>query len=192
MKIDSNEKEIFEFEELIQKEKENALQSFRQEDLRSRLKQRIEEEQRKPFSQVFWQRKPVIVAGSVLLLIVLGWILARIFLPTSYEREARAIRNDLVQAFRLHGFIEEAAIPIEPQPGSENLYELEWSIKRVIFAVQRESIADEDIPQLLRQALQNTSLIQQEDKKNPGEMKIEKRNESSRRESNFHQLSSQT
>ncbi|NIM90671.1 MAG: hypothetical protein GTO17_06945, partial [Candidatus Aminicenantes bacterium] len=105
MKKDSNEKEIFELEEVIQREKEDALQSFRQEDLRSRLKQRIEEEQRKPFSQVFWLRKPVIVAGSILLLVVLGWILARTFLPTPYEREARAIQRDLVQAFRLHGFI---------------------------------------------------------------------------------------
>jgi len=190
MKKDSNEKEVFKFKELIQKEKNNALQSFRKEDLRSRLKQRIEEEPRKPFSQVFWLRKPVIVAGSVLLLIVLGWILTRTFLPSSYEREARAIRNDLVQAFRLHGFIEEAGIPIEPRPGSENLYELEWSIKRVIYAVHRESISDEDIPQLLRQALQNISLIKEEDKKGPGEIKIEKRNESSRSESNFHQLSS--
>ena len=192
MKKDTNEKEVFEFGELIQKEKENALQSFRQEDLRSSLKQRIEEEQKKPFSQVFWLRKPVIVAGSVLLIVVLGWILARTFFPTPYEREARAIRNDLVQAFRLHGFIEEAAIPIEPQPGSENLYELEWSIKRVIYAAHRESITDEDIPQLLRQALQDISLIQQEDEKSPGEIKIEKRNESQRSERNFHQLSSQT
>jgi len=190
MKKDSNEKEIFKFKELIQKEKKNALQSFRKEDLRSSLKQRIEEEQRKTFSPVVWLRKPVIVAGSVLLLIVLGWILTRAFLPTSYEREARAIRNDLVRAFRLHGFIEEAKAPIEPQPGSENFYELEWSIKRVIYAVQRESITDEDIPQLLRQALQNVSLIQEEDKKGPGKMKIEKRNKSSRSESNFHQLSS--
>ena len=192
MKKDTNEKEVFEFGELIQKEKKNALQSFRKEDLRSRLMQRIEKEQRKPFSQVFWLRKPVIVAGSVLLIVVLGWILARTFFPTPYEREARAIRNDLVQAFRLHGFIEEAAIPIEPQPGSENLYELEWSIKRVIYAAHRESITDEDIPQLLRQALQDISLIQQEDEKSPGEIKIEKRNESQRSERNFHQLSSQT
>jgi hypothetical protein len=192
MKKDSNEKETFEFEELIQKEKENALQSFRQEDLRSRIKQKIEEEQKKPFSQVFWLRKPVIVAGSILLLIVLGWILARTFVPAPYEREARAIRKDLVQALRLHGFIEEAGIPIEPQPGSENLYELEWSIKRVIYAAHRESITDEDIPQLLRLALQDISLIQQEDKNNPEEIKIEKRNDSSRRENHFHQLSSQT
>lgn len=190
MKKDTNEKEIFEFGELIQKEKENALQSFRQEDLRSRLKQRMEEEKRKPFSQVFWLRKPVIVAGSILLLIVLGWVLARTFLPTSYEREVRVIRNDLAQAFRLHGFIKEAKVPIEPQPGSENLYELEWSIKRVIYAAQRESITDEDIPQLLRQALQDIFLIQEEDKKDPGEIKIEKRSESSRSESNLHQLSS--
>jgi hypothetical protein len=190
MKKDKNEKETFKYKELIQKEKKAALQSFRREDLRSRLKQRIEEEQRKPFSQVFWLRKPVIVAGSILLLIVLGWIMTQIFLPTSYESEARAIRKDLVQAFRLHGFIEEASVPIQPQPGSENLYELEWSIKRVIYAAQRESITDEDIPQLLCQALQNTSLIQQEDEKSPWEMKIEKRNESSRSESNFHQLSS--
>lgn len=192
MKKDPNEKEIFKYKELIQKEKENALQSFRQEDLRSHLMQRLEKEQRKPFSAIFWLRKSVIVAGSILLLIVLGWIITQIFLPTSYEREARAIRNDLVQAFRLHGFIEEAGIPIEPQPGSENLYELEWSIKRVIYAAQRESISDEDIPQLLRQALQDIFPIQEKDKKGLEEMKIEKRNHSSRSESNFHQLSSQT
>ena len=134
MKKDTNEKEVFEFGELIQKEKENALQSFRQDDLRSSLKQRIEEEQKKPFSQVFWLRKPVIVAGSVLLIVVLGWILARTFFPTPYEREARAIRKDLVQAFRLHGFIEEAGIPIEPQPGSEDLYELFRSVLLIIIS----------------------------------------------------------
>jgi len=190
MKKDTNKKEVFKFKELIQKEKEDALQSFRKEDFRSRLKPRLEVEPRKPSFPVFWLRKPVIIAGSVLLLIILGWILARTFLPTSYERESRAIRKDLVQAFRLHGFIEEAGIPIEPQPGSENLYELEWSIKRVIYAAHRESITDEDIPRLLRQALQNIFPIQEEDKKDPGEMKIEERSESSRSESNLHQLSS--
>jgi hypothetical protein len=190
MKKDSNEEEIFEFGELIKKEKEDALQSFRKEDLRSRLKQRIEEEQRKPFSQVFWLRKPIILAGSILLLIVLGWVLTRTFLPTPYEREAQAIRKDLVQAFRVHGFIEEAGISFEPQPGSENLYELEWSIKRVIYAAQRESITDEDIPQLLRQGLQDIFPFQEEDKEGPEEMKIENRSEFSRSESNLHQLSS--
>jgi len=192
MKKDSDKKDVFKFKELIQKEKEDALQSFRKEDFRSRLKPRLEEEPRKPSFPVFWLRKPVIVAGSVLLLIVLGWIFTRTFLPTSYERESRAIRKDLVQAFRLHGFIEEAGVPIEPQPGSESLYELEWSIKRVIYAIHRESIPEEDVPRLLRQALQNISPIQEEDEESPGEMKIEKRNESSRSESNFHQLSSQT
>jgi len=172
----SNDEEVFEFTDLIQKEKEEALQRFQKQEFGSRLKQRIKEEESKmPSPSVFWFRKPVIALGIVLLLIVLGWIIAtQLFTLTPYERDTRAVEKALVQAFETHELmIAQSAPPIEPQPGADNLHEFEWSLKRVVYSAQRENIPDSDIPQIFRQVLLKAELFRETEDQEPEEQKNE-------------------
>jgi hypothetical protein len=172
----SNNKEIFEFTGLIQKEKEEALQYFRKKEFGTRLKQRIKKEESKtPSPSVFWFRKPVIAAFGVVFLIVLGWVIAtQLFTLTPYERDARAVEKALVQAFETNELMIAQSVPqIEPQPGADNLHEFEWSLKRVIFSAQRENIPDSDIPQIFNQVLLKTAQFRESEDKEPEEMKDE-------------------
>jgi hypothetical protein len=172
----SNNKEVFEFTDLIQKEKEEALQRFRKEEFGSRLKQRIKEEESKmPSPSVFWFRKPVIAAGIVLLLIVLGWVVStQVFAPTPYQRDARAIEKTLVQAFETHELMIAQSVPqIEPQPGPDNLQEFGWSLKRVIYSAQRENVPDSDIPQIFSQVLLQAALFRETEDNESEELKDE-------------------
>jgi hypothetical protein len=172
----SNNKEIFEFTDLIQKEKEDALRRFRKQEFGSRLKQMIKEEESiTPSPSVFWFRKPVIAAGIVLLLIILGWVVStQVFAPTPYERDARFIKKAIVQAFETHELmIAQSVTPIEPQPSSDNLLEFEWSLKRVVYSAQRENIPDSDIPQIFRQVLLKAELFRETEDQEPEEQKNE-------------------
>lgn len=171
----SNNKEVFEFTDLIQKEKEEALQRFRKQEFGSRLKQRIKEEESiTPSPTVFWLRKPVIASSLILLLAAMGWIAVQLFTPTPYERDARSIKKALAQAFETHELmIAQSVPPIKPQPGSDNLHEFEWSLKRVILSAQRENIPDSDIPQIFSQVLLKAAQFRETEDKEPEEMKDE-------------------
>jgi len=171
----SNNKEIFEFTDLIRKEKEEALQRFRKEEFGSRLKQRIKEEESiTPSPSVFWFRKPFIVSSLILLLVAMGWITVQVFAPTPHERDARAIEKILTQAFETHELMIAQSVPqTESQPGSDNLHEFEWSLKRVILSAQRENIPDSDIPQIFSQVLLKAAQFRETEDKEPEEMKDE-------------------
>jgi len=170
-----NNKEIFEFTDLIQKEKEEALQRFRKLEFGSRLRQRIKEEESiTPSPSVFWFRKPVIASGAILILVAAGWIAVQLFTLTPHERDARAIEKTLAQAFETHELmIAQTVPPIEPQPGSDNLHEFEWSLKRVIYSAQRENIPDSDIPQIFNQVLLKAAQFRETEDKEPEEMNEE-------------------
>jgi hypothetical protein len=186
----SNNKEIFEFTDLIQKEKEEALQRFQKEEFGNRLKQRIKEEESKtPSPSVFWFRKPVIAVGVVLLLIVLGWAIStQLFAPTPYERDARAVEKALAQAFETHELLVAQSVPpIEPQPGSDNLHEFEWSLKRVVYSIHREDIPDSDIPHIFSQVLLKAELFRETEDRGSEELKHESENGFFPKENNSHQ-----
>lgn len=171
----SNNKEIFEFTDLIQKEKEEALQRFRKQDFGSRLKQRIKEEDViTPSPSVFWLRKPVIALGLILLLVAMGWIAIQLFTPTPNERDARAVEKALTQVFETHELMIAQSVPqTELQPGPDNLLEFEWSLKRVVYSAQRENIPDSDIPQIFRQVLLKAELFRETEDQEPEEQKNE-------------------
>jgi hypothetical protein len=176
---DNNDKEDFEFTNLIQKEKEEALKSFRKQDFGSRLKQRIKEEEAKtPSPSIFWFRNPVIATGIMVLLIVLGWVVAtQVFTPTPYEKDAKAVEKALAQAFETHELVLVQSAPqIEPQSGSDNLIEFEWSLKRVIYSAQRENIPDSDIPQIFSQVLLKSTLFREAEDNESEEQKHESEN----------------
>ncbi len=164
----SNSKKVFEFTELIQKEKEEALLHFHKQDFRSRLNRRIKEESTAPSPHVFWFKRPVVAAISVLVLAILGWIAVQLLAPSPYEREAKAIEKTLAQAFDAHEIlIVQRVPPVEPQPGQDNLHEFEWSLKRVVYLAQRENIPDRDVPGILSKVLQNSTLLQESPEEGP-------------------------
>jgi hypothetical protein len=176
---DNKDKEDFEFTNLIQREKEEALQKFRKQEFGSRLKQRIKEEESKtPSPSVFWFRKPVIAASTVLILIVLGWVVAtQIFAPTPYEKDARTVEKALAQAFETHELvIAQSAPQIEPQPGSDNLNEFEWSLKRVVYSIHREDIPDSEIPQIFSQVLLKSTLFKETEDNESEDLKLKSEN----------------
>ena len=70
------------------------------------------------------------------------------------------------------------SVPIEPQPSLENLYEVEWHAKRIIYSNRRENITDEDIPQIFNQVLQKAASIKLEEENGPEGMKFKRKNES--------------
>ncbi len=174
----SNNKEVFEFTDLIQKEKEEALRRFRKQEFGSRLKQRIKKEEAKTLSPtVFWFRKPVIASGLILLLVAMGWIAIQILKPTPYERDARAIEKTLAQAFETHDLVIAQSVPqTEPQPGPDNLQEFAWSLKRVVYSIHREEIPDSDIPQIFSQVLLKAAQFRETEDKGPEELKEESEN----------------
>lgn len=185
----SNNKEVFEFTELIQKEKEDALLRFQKEDFLARLNRRIKEESKVPSPSMFWFRKPVIAAGTVLILVAMGWIATQLFTPTPYERDARAIEKNLAQVFDVHELLVAQRVPqVEPQPGPDNLYEFEWSLKRVVYSAQRENIADSDVPGILSQVLQNAILVKESEEKGPGGLNPETENGFLFKEDNAQQM----
>lgn len=164
----SNSKKVFEYTELIQKEKEEALLHFHKQDFRARLNRRIKEDSTAPSPSVFWFRKPVVAAISVLVLAILGWIAVQVLAPSPYEREARAIEKTLAQAFDTQEILLAQHIPpVEPQPGPENLHEFKLSLKRVVYSAQRENIPDSDVPEILSQVLQNAALLKESEEEGP-------------------------
>jgi hypothetical protein len=186
----SNNKEVFEFTDLIQKEKEEALQKFRKQEFGSRLKQRIKEEESiTPSLSVFWFKKPVFASGLILLLVAMGWIAVQLFTPTPYERDARAVEKALAQAFETHELLIAQSVPqVESQPDSENLHEFEWSLKRVIYSAQRENISDSDVPQIFSQVLLKSTLFSETEDNESEELKLKSENGYSFEEKNPQQI----
>ena len=186
----SNNKEIFEFRNLIQKEKEEALQRFRKQEFGTRLRQRIKEEESiTPSPSVFWFRKPVIASGLILLLVAMGWVAIQLFTPTPYERDTRAVEKVLAQAFKTHELVIAQSVPqTEPQPGADNLHEFEWSLKRVILSAQRENIPDSDIPQIFSQVLLKAAQFRETEDKESEELKHESENGFFSNEKNSQQI----
>jgi hypothetical protein len=159
--------------DLIQKEKEEALRDYREDAFRWRLDQKINENSKPSYSYERWFRKPAFAGSTVVLMIFLGWLSVRFFHPSSQAAETMQIKNTFMQLFNQHGTILSQS-PLQVDTGSEKstMYEFEWSVKRVIFAIQRENTPNEDIAQNLSRVLQNAAVLFKAEKSNSGEMNI--------------------
>lgn len=162
-----------EYIHLIQKEKEEALRNYNEDTFRLRLNKKIAEDSKPSRSYVQWFRKPAIAGSTVLLILFLGWLSTHFFLPSSQVSDEMNIKNTFVQLFSQHGTILNQ-IPLQVDAGSEKsvIYEFEWSLKRVIFAIQRENAPDEDIAQNLNQVLQNAAVLLKAENSKSGELNI--------------------
>lgn len=184
-------KDFPELRDLIQKEKEEALRSFQKKDFESKLKKQIDAGQQNPARDIIWLRKPVIAMSLVLSVVIIGWVTARLLTAPSDETDAEIIEQALTLASDSYGFMKEQSVPIEPQSALENLYEIEWYAKSVVYSNRRENIPDEDIPQILSKVLQNSALIKKEEEKDPEDLKFKRRTQSLKRESNVYPRLSQ-
>lgn len=185
----ANNKEIFEFTDLIRKEKDEALQSFHKEAFRARLKQRIKEESKTPSPFTFWFRRPVIAVCTVLVLIVVGWIAFQTFVPTPSERNARAIEKTLFRAFESQELLIDQSVPqVESIQVESDIHEFEWSLKRIIYSVQREDITDNDIPRILSHVLQNAPQVREVEDEKPSGTRSKSEDLSLFQESDSHQM----
>ena len=162
-----------EYIDLIQKEKEEALLDYREDAFRLRLDQKIAEENRPSRSYTSWFQKPAIAGSTVLLILFLGWLSTKSFLSSSLGSEEVRIKNTFVQLLSQHGnILNQSPLPIEIGAEKSAIYEFEWSLKRVIFAIQRENVQDEDIAQNLSQVLQNAAVLVKAEKGKSGELNI--------------------
>ncbi len=156
MRKNKKPEDFTELKTLIQREKEDALSGFHPEHFQAKVRQRIEKESSKPSSSLFWQKKPVLAAGVILLLFLVGWAVTRIFAPSPYEKEERALEKTVSQVLNFQQFSvmeEETEVPSRPET------ELEWTIKRVLYAAHRESISDEEISDVFNEVLQKLSSL---------------------------------
>lgn len=162
-----------EYIDLIQKEKQEALREYKEDVFRLRLNQKIAETTKPSRPYVSWFQKPAIAGSAVLLILFLGWLSTQIFLPSFQESEFIHLQNTFVQLFNQHETILNQS-PLPREVGSEKtaIQEFEWSLKRVIFAIQREKTPDEDISQSLNKVLQNAAVLLKAENNKPGELNI--------------------
>lgn len=141
-----------EIKNLIQKEKEVALIGFQKENFQAQLHQRIDQ----PVRRVFWLRRSVTAAAAVFLVMVSGWIAAHLFLSPRYERESKAFEKNIRMVIHLQAaWMDQNRKMIESQPAAE----LEWTIKRVLYAAQKERIPDEEISPIFSKVLHRMSSL---------------------------------
>ncbi len=162
-----------EYIDLIQKEKEEALRDYQEDAFRLRLNKKIAEDSKPSRSYVQWFRKPVFAGSTVLFVIFLGWLSTKYFLPSSFGSEEMRIKNTFVQLFSQYGTIlNQIPLQVEVDAEKSAISEFEWSLKRVIFAIQRENAPDEDIVQNLSKVLQNSAFLIKAEKGKSGELNI--------------------
>ena len=162
-----------EYIDLIQKEKEEALRDYQEDAFRLRLNKKIAEDSKPSRSYVQWFRKPVFAGSTVLFVIFLGWLSTKYFLPSSFGSEEMRIKNTFVQLFSQYGTIlNQSPLQVEVDAEKSAISEFEWSLKRVIFAIQRENAPDEDIVQNLSKVLQNSAALFKAEKGKSGELNI--------------------
>ena len=185
----ANSKEIFEFTDLIRKEKQEALQRFHKEAFRARLKQRIGEEPKTASPLVFRFQRPVIAVSTVLVLVVMGWIAFQVFIPTAEERNARTIEKTLTRAFESQNLLIAQSLPrVEPQQDESVIQEFEWSLKRVVYSAQIEEITDDDLPRILGHVLRNAPQFREVKDEKPSGVRPENEDRRLFKESDSHQM----
>jgi hypothetical protein len=162
-----------EYIDLIKKEKEAALRGYSEDAFRLRLDQKIAEDTKPSRSYVPWFQKPAIAGSAILFILFFGWLSTQIFLPSSQDSDVMLLKNTFIQALNQHGnILNQSPLTLEMGVEKSAIIEFEWSLKRVIFAIQRENMQDEDITRNLSQVLQNAAVLIKAGKGKSGEMNI--------------------
>jgi hypothetical protein len=159
--------------DLIQKEKEAALAKYDEEAFRSQLERNIADRAKPVNSYIQWFRKPAVAGSSVFLMVLLVWLSTRFFPPPSQKPDYFPMRIALAQMLNRHeNILNQNPFPAGPYPEKSLDYEFQWSLKRVILAIQRENASEENIVQNLRKVIQNSAIFENAGKQESGELNI--------------------
>ena len=162
-----------EYMDLIQKEKQEALREYDENVFRLRLDRKIAEKTKPARSYVRWFQIPAFAGSAVLLILAFGWLSTHIFVPSPPESDVMVLKNTFVQLFNQHETIlNQRPFPIEEASDKTAIYEFEWSLKRVIFAIQREYFPDEDISQNVSKVLHKAGVLIKAENNKSGEWNI--------------------
>ena len=83
------------------------------------------------------------------------------------------VKNTFVQLFSKHGnILNQSPLPVDTGSEKSAIYEFEWSLKRVIFAIQRENAPDVNMSQSLNKVLQNAAVLLKAENDKSGELNI--------------------
>lgn len=149
-----------EYIDLIKKEKKEALSNYDEKSFRLELKRKVSEESTPSLSYVRWFQKPAITIGTLLLILFLGWQSTKVFRPLSQESDEAILKNTLVQLFTQHGtLLDQRQQLVEQGADKPAAVEFEWTIKRVLYAIQREKDQGSDISESLSSVLQEAAVL---------------------------------
>lgn len=159
-----------EYIELIQKEKDEALMEFNEDTFRRSLDQKIAGKKQTSRSALSWFQRPAIAGSTVLLILFFGWLSSKIFLPSSPGSDVTGLKNTFAQLFsHQETILSQIPLPIDTGFEKSAIYEFEWSVKRVLYAIQRENAPDVDFSESLNRVLQSTAAIIKTGRKKNGE-----------------------
>ncbi len=162
-----------EYIDLIQKEKQEALRDYSEDAFRLQLDQKIVKDSKPSRSYVQWFQRPAVVGSSILLIVFLVWLSSQVIFPPSPGSEDMGIKQTLIHLFSQNRTIlSQIPASVEKRYEKSAIDEFEWSVKRIIYAVQRENAPDEDIVSSLSQVLLNTAGLIKPEKDKPGELNI--------------------
>lgn len=162
-----------EYIELIRKEKAEALREYREDDFRMRLNKKIAERKASSPSYLSWFRRPAFAGSTVLLILFFGWLSSKIFRPSSPGSDVTDIKNTLVQLFsHQETILNQSPIPVETGFEKSAIYEFEWSVKRVLYAIRRENAPDVDFSASLSRVLQSAAALIKTGKQENGDRNI--------------------
>jgi hypothetical protein len=154
-----------EYRDLIQEEKQQALRNFNENAFRLGLNRKIKDKVKSRPYYLQWFRTPAVAGSTVLLVFLFVWLSTKIFLPITQESDEILLKNTFVQLFTQHGTLfDQRQQLFEQAPGESAAVEFQWTIKRVLLAIQREKAQGVDISESLRRVLQNAALLIKEEK----------------------------
>jgi len=149
-----------EYTDLIKKEKQKALLNYDEKVILLGLRRKISEESRPSLAEVRWFQKPAIAVGALFLILVFGWLSKEIFLPSTPESDEALLKDTFVQLFIRHGtLLDQRQRLVEQRADKPAAVEFEWTIKRILYAIQREKAQDSDISESLSRVLQNAPIL---------------------------------
>ena len=162
-----------EYTELIRKEKDEALLEFSEDTFQRSFDRKIAGKKQSSHSALSWFRRPAFAGSTVLVILFFGWLSSKIFLPSSPGSDVTDLKNTFAQLFSRHATIlNQTPLPIDRGFEKPEIYEFEWAVKRVLYAIQRENAPDVDISESLNRVLQSTAALIKTGIKKNGEQNI--------------------
>lgn len=141
-------------QDLISTEKQAALRDLHKQDFVSRLNVHLKSRSRPSQARLRFIQRPQVWVLSGIMAVTLAVVFKTVWAPSPYNRSIKALENILTSASQ-----RPVSIPAFPDqrsdisPAESAYYQFEWSMKRILYKVQRENVRDEDIPFLFHNIL---------------------------------------